>query len=385
MKICFISHSSYLGGAERALLEAIKALGKKGTTCNVVVPYDGPLCEELKRIHVPYRVVKYRPWVSNKKQSCWARTRDLLISLAMVIPLSAAVIRWRSTHVYTNTMYIFSGAVAAFLTRRPHIWHIHEFGFADHGFKFLYGKKPSLRLMDWLSTLVITNSKAVADAYAQDIPPSKIKVAYQSVSMSSPPEGRKATDTFWCVIVGALSVGKRQDDAIKAIAVLVNKGLKVGLYVIGDGGQDYASHLTQITQEFNVEKNVQFLGHRDDAFEYMSMSDVVLMCSRSEAFGRVTIEGMLAEKPVIGSRSGATPELIQDGITGLLYEPGDFEQLAQRIEYLYANPDEASLMGQRAREWALKHFGQERYGEDLLRLVAGIPGPCRELGCEKIS
>jgi glycosyltransferase involved in cell wall biosynthesis len=102
----------------------------------------------------------------------------------------------------------------------------------------------------------------------------------------------------------------------------------------------------------------------------MRRADVVLMCSRSEAFGRVTIEGMLAGKPVIGSRSGATPELIQDGVTGLIYEPRNYKQLAQKIEYLYANPEKTALMGQQAKEWAMATFGQARYGDDLIRLLS---------------
>jgi glycosyltransferase involved in cell wall biosynthesis len=58
------------------------------------------------------------------------------------------------------------------------------------------------------------------------------------------------------------------------------------------------------------------------------------MCSRSEAFGRVTVEYLRRGRPVIGTRSGGTPELVDDGRTGLLYSPGDTRALANRIELL---------------------------------------------------
>jgi hypothetical protein len=176
-----------MGGAERDLLEAVRALTEKGVNCTVLLPYKGPLAEELKNLNIAFRVVKYRPWVSTQVESRWLRVKNLLISLAMAIPTSISIIRWRSTIVWTNTSYVFTGAVAAFLTRRPHIWHIHEFGVQDHGFNFLYGKRLPFRLMDSLSALVIANSRAVANACAIDIPPSKIRVIYQSVSIPSSP------------------------------------------------------------------------------------------------------------------------------------------------------------------------------------------------------
>jgi len=58
------------------------------------------------------------------------------------------------------------------------------------------------------------------------------------------------------------------------------------------------------------------------------------MCSRLEAFGRVTVEYLRRGRPVIGTRSGGTPEIVDDGVTGLLYNPGDIEALAEQIEHV---------------------------------------------------
>ena len=372
MRICFISHSAYMGGAERALLEAIRSLMKRGITCLVILPYEGPLCEELARLKVTYRVVKYRPWVYKKHVSWWKRLNDFLISLVMVIPAAKTIVRWESTIVYTNTITIFTGALAAMLTRRPHIWHIHEFGYQDHGLEFLFGKKLSLGLMDRLSVLCIAASKALADAYRGTISPSKLKVIYQSVSMSSSSISIKPTSAFKCVIVGKISEGKNQEDAVNAVAILSKKGILVNLSIIGDGFEDYIARLDEIIQKNNIQNEVKFAGYSNDAFGYMCNADVILMCSRSEGFGRVTVEGMLASKPVIGARGGATRELIQDGITGLLYTPGNYRELARKIEYLRRHSATAELLGKNAREWALNEFSEERYGADLIQLLITV-------------
>jgi glycosyltransferase involved in cell wall biosynthesis len=373
MRVCFVSHSAYMGGAERALLEAIRSLTNRGVTCHVILPYGGPLCEELSKMNVAFQVVKYQPWVYRGNMSWWWRTRCLLISLVMVIPTSRAIVRWKSTIVYTNTITIFTGAMAAMLTRRPHIWNIHEFGDEDHGLKFLFGKSLSLGFMGRLSALCIAASKAIADALQGFIPPSKLKVIYQSVSISSPVTPmQKKSSAFKCIFVGNIAEGKNQEEAVRAVAELAKKGMTIELYIIGDGYEDYIAHLNNIIEKNGIQNNVRFLGYQNDAYSYMCIADVVLMCSRSEGFGRVTVEGMLAGKAIIGARSGATPELIQDGVTGLLYTLGAYKELAQKIEYLFDNPARAELMGKNAREWALEKFSEKRYGADLMQALLDV-------------
>lgn len=101
-------------------------------------------------------------------------------------------------------------------------------------------------------------------------------------------------------------------------------------------------------------------------------ADAILMCSKREAFGRVTVEGMLAGKPVIGANSGGTLELIQDGITGLLYTSGDPKALAEKIRYLYENPDTATHVGENAKAWAETSFTRDRYRKDVLEAFGSL-------------
>ena len=154
-----------------------------------------------------------------------------------------------------------------------------------------------------------------------------------------------------------------------AVAELVRKGMNIELYLIGNGYKEYIARLNNIIARNDLQDNIRFLGFKKDAYGYMCIADVVLMCSRSEGFGRVTVEGMLAGKVIIGARSGATTELVQDGVTGLLYALGAYKELAQKIEYVFNNPAQAKLMGNNAKEWASAKFSQERYGDDLMQAL----------------
>ncbi len=104
-------------------------------------------------------------------------------------------------------------------------------------------------------------------------------------------------------------------------------------------------------------------------FPVMQQADILLMCSRKEAFGRVTVEGMKAGKPVIGAGSGGTKELIRDGYNGFLYTFGDYRELAEKVKYLCQHPDEAGQMGENGKQWALEKFNIEHYTEEVLTVL----------------
>src|SRR5205823_11645068 len=116
---------------------------------------------------------------------------------------------------------------------------------------------------------------------------------------------------------------------------------------VGEGNLEYRQRLTAMVKRHNLQDRVVFTGFLDP-LPFVQSADIALVCSTCEAFGRVTVEGLLAGKPVIAANSGASPELIQDGFNGLLYKMGDVEELAQRIRYLYEQPDIAKRMAQNA-------------------------------------
>lgn len=375
MRVCFVSHSSEKWGAEKALLELIEALEPRGVEPYVLLPSYGPLIEELQKRQITYRVLPYKWWVG-RNVPAWKRMLRAFFNLALLIPVLLTIKRWKCQIVYTNTIAVSIGAVAAKLLGLPHVWHIHEFGKEDHGFVFDFHENFSLWLMDRFSEVWIANSHAVAEKYQQYTKPSKLKVVYHSVSV---PEvvselvlndsGDDIEEGMKCVIVGRLEEGKRQEDAIRAVGKLVREGIKVKLYVVGKGSGKYENYLRRLVKDDNLEGYVVLVGHLEDPFPLMKNSHVLLMCSRSEAFGRVTVEAMKLGKPVIGARSGGTVELIRDGFNGFLYTPGSYEELSNKIRYLYENPDIVDQMGKNALQWAEEHFTPELYGEGVMKIL----------------
>ena len=151
---------------------------------------------------------------------------------------------------------------------------------------------------------------------------------------------------------------------------LRDMGISAELLMVGETlDQKYHDQLRGLVQRHNLVDRVTFHGHSDAPIALMNSADVVLMCSRREAFGRVTVEGMKLGKPVIGTKSGGTTEIIEDGRTGLLYEPGQAEELAKRISFLHRYPSERDSLGLAARASADERFSRQEYGKNIANVI----------------
>ena len=152
----------------------------------------------------------------------------------------------------------------------------------------------------------------------------------------------------------------------------MRRGVDAELLIVGTGNKRFRNSLMQQIKYLNLEERVIFHGYAENPLPLIHAADVILMCSRFEAFGRVTVETMLAGKPIIATASGGTRELIKNGETGLLYKPGDHNELAKKIQHLYENPKESAKLGTAALIWAEGRFGRERYAKEMLNLLNNV-------------
>ena len=377
MRICFILHSSGKGGAERVNLELIDGLAKKGIQCFAILPSYGPLIKELEKRRIPVKIISYKWWMREEGSPLWKRVGRSALNLMSTISVDRQVKKWKADIVYSNTITICVGAFAAKLLHMPYIWHIHEFGYEDYRLCFDLGNKIALRIMNQLSDVFIVSSKAVMEKYRKFFPDRKIKLIYYAVCVTNESSCKilkikkqlqEASGTK-CMIVGSLHKGKYQEDAIGAIGKLIDEEIDVRLYIVGEGKLKYKQYLESLIVRGDLKSHVQFLGYIDNPFPVMQQADILLMCSRKEAFGRVTVEGMKAGKPVIGADSGGTKELIRDHYNGFLYTFGDYHELAEKVKYLCQHPDEARKMGENGKQWALEKFNIEHYTEEVLTVL----------------
>lgn len=376
MRVCFISHSAGRYGAELALLELLQGLLRLGVQVLVLVPTKGPLLDELDRLNIEWRIIGYPAWMSRPRLLPHRAAKRLLKTVLMSVRVARIIKNWNADVVYTNTVVIGVGALAARLARVPHVWHSHESLSHNPSQKFDLGESIVSRLMDRLSAAIIVTSRSVKNDYRNFANPGKICVVYQSVTPGSDMGNMPDTDVkrlfFQCVIVGSLHPWKGQDQAISAVAELARRGINVHLLLVGDDGKRYRAQLARQVGILEMAQRIRFHGYAKDPLPLLRSADAVLVCSRWEAFGRVAVEAMLAGRPVIGSARGATPEIIQHGKTGLLYEWRNVKELADRIQFLHDNPDERFRTGHCAQQWAKNRFTQDRYAREILEILSEV-------------
>jgi N-acetyl-alpha-D-glucosaminyl L-malate synthase BshA len=146
---------------------------------------------------------------------------------------------------------------------------------------------------------------------------------------------------------------KRVVDVVKVFALVV-KEIPAQLVLIGDGPDRSAAEW--LAHDLQINDRVHFLGKQDRVSELLPLADLMLMPSELESFGLAALEAMACKVPAIATRVGGVPELIDDGITGLLYPVGDVEAMAAGAIALLEDRDRLDAMRGEARKTARARF-----------------------------
>jgi len=166
-------------------------------------------------------------------------------------------------------------------------------------------------------------------------------------------------------------VRKGQEVFVRAAAQIKDRFPSARFVIIGSpfaGNESHLDILQTMVHDLGLDGRVVFAGHLDRPLAGLAALDISVMASaQPEPLGNVTIESMALGCAVIGTNIGGTPELIHDGITGLLVPPGDDAAMAAAMTRLLAHPDEASAMGRRAQE---DYFSRLEFGVFYRKLVA---------------
>lgn len=348
-KALIFSHSSRLGGAERSLLELVRYLvSDYQTQCTVILQPNGLSIEHLENAGAEIITAPINWWCAGAGHPDIDTIRhDMSYSLEWLLGNLEQLKALQPDVILTNTITIPWGALCAQLLQRPHIWMINEFGVQDHGLRFIYPFEEILSIIQSAADKIVTRSHAVQNTLFPDLMPGKLETIYPSIE---PPDSKIKTnhkhstfydqpESFRLLMTSTLMAAKGQEDAVLSVIELAkNRNRNVELVLAGYAQPDYQTYLEKLIHDGGIEELVHIIPFQENVFSVLQEADAVLMCSKMEAFGRVTVEAMLMEKAVIATNTGGSVEIIQDGVTGLLYTPGNYQQLADKIETLMMNP-----------------------------------------------
>ena len=366
IRVLYVTHSVAMQGANLALLELVQDLKREYNVEPVVL---------MPRIHKNYsdnnlllacqknQIECYSyPFYRFQNSTRWVHYVRCFSNI-LCYPYIYMKFRKHSYDIiHSNGSVISLGAFLSQTMKCPHVWHLREAGALHYGTKPLLGKWYGKWIYKY-GDVFIAISKALKTYYSTLIPASKIVQIYDGVRIPTPcPAAKHDNEIFQLCMVGLVTPPKNQLDALMALAILVNEWhvTRLHLTFIGFLELSYFEKLSSFVHDEGLDEFVTFLGERTDVPTQLESMDAGLILSKFEAFGRVTVEYMMHGLAVIASNTGANPELVEDGATGLLCKLGDAQELASHVRTLMSNREKLLEFSAKGRKRAMQLFSIEQ-------------------------
>lgn len=378
-KVLFIaSDNDSTSGAFRSMVVLCNLLQEKfGLDICVVLPKNGDGVNLLKASKIRYTIIDSEDWIILQSASESQKKNKLRkmhnINSRAVSTLKRFVKGEKFDLIHINTSYSYVGAIVANQLNIPLVWHIREFLEEDQS-RTMVNRIKGYKLMS-RANAVVAISDSIFNKY-KAILNSDIRRIYNGIAIESFYNQDKTIlnkEKTILVCVGTIDEYKGQGIAVEALFNLKKSSKNdIELWLIGNDRTEYADRLRAFIASNGLSENVKFLGRRQDVAELYQQSDIACVCSKAEAFGRITVEAMMSGNLVIGADTAGTKEIIEDGVDGLLFKSGDSDSLYNKIKFALDNKEEARKLAKHGRQTAIEKFTADRNAEEIYNLYQEI-------------
>ena len=349
-----------LGGGGRSALLIIDGLRKKGWDVSVAVPGLGPFTDAAEKLGVNPRLFPYddvcwrRPYYSLKVFGYWHKLLKKL----------------KPDLVVMNYPGLARNIVLA--ARRfdvPIVSHV-RFKVTAEDYKWwLLGSYPIEGLI-FNSHFLQQESEPVISSFS--VRPKKQYVVHNAVDLDSflplplPEEGMPLRVGMFANFTEA----KNHEEFVKAAALVHEDFPQVEFVMVGAATleTEVEERIRRLVRNLGAEDYVRFLGHQEDIAGEMGRCAFTALTSRYEPFGRVLIESMACGRPVVAANVGGIPEVVEHGVTGLLYPSGDPAALAGAMAALLENRPLLEEMSRKGVERVHERFSIDSHLTRLERI-----------------
>jgi len=351
--VLHIAKASGISGSENHLLLLLPALRERGIDARFLMLHEDEvgaweLARRLDEAGVPVEGIRL----------------PRAASPAALARLVSAIRRLRPDIVHTHLVHAdFYGLAAARLARVPVL------ASTKHGFN-TFRDRRSFALADRATVIGVDLHVAISAGLArylaqrEGFSEREFEIVHYGIEAGTEPPQPPAPDRL--AIVGRLIPIKGHETLFAALRELPD----VRLEVAGDGPLEHA--LRELAAPLG--ERISFLGRVAPAASVLERAGIVIVPSLGEGFGMVALEAMERGRAVVASAIGGLPELVVDGVTGLVVPPSEPDALREAIRSLLGDPERARMMGAAGRRRALEAFSQTRNTERMAELYAAVLG-----------
>jgi glycosyltransferase involved in cell wall biosynthesis len=369
-RVLIIEPAGLLGGSERALLDLVSHIDRRHFDVAVVCPPNSQFGAELDRIGVskieaPLELLHLRGRVA-RLRAAWS---------------IATIIRRFAPHVvHVNQAGLLRVTTAAcLLSRTPVLCHVRMLQDARQ----LRDRPPkSLRPARYIAVSEAVLLELGRQRSPAAVPMSRIydpldeNALLEDAQAGSQPDIRTQfsipRSAKLIALIGRVCADKQQDLLIEAAARLSTRDIYY--IIVGDepfrppGSPSYVRKLEQDTKELGLDGHVVFTGMRADVARIIGSCDVIVLASQEEALGRVLLEALALETPIVGPNGGGPGEIIGRDERGLAFEAGSASSFAQSIRITLADSATANARTQRGHQWVRERCSPVDHARAVERL-----------------
>jgi glycosyltransferase involved in cell wall biosynthesis len=352
--ILYLHNESIMGGAEISLLNLVKRLNRKLFIPHFTCSKKGPFIDELEKIKITPDFVQF-PSIR------WPNPVQIYNTVRNLIDI---IKKKQINLIHSNQprSNLF-GAIAAKIKNVPIVWHERCLE---------RGRIDSDNIFSFLPDRIICNSSAVRNRFTKEKINTKIKTILNGVDLREFDPGlngrviRKefniGEDEFIIGTVGRIDPEKGYEYFLESARIILQDFKNIRFLVVGGAfnNPSLERSLYEMSVEKGIDKRTIFTGFRRDIPQILASMDVVVLPSGIDACSRVLFESMAMRRPLVAANAGGTPEVVQEGVTGLLVKPGDSSEMAKCIMKLLNNKGLAEQYGNAGRKRVEAMFTIER-------------------------
>jgi glycosyltransferase involved in cell wall biosynthesis len=367
-RLVMLIDSLGLGGAERLLVTYLQYFDTthfEPRVCALDVRDGNPTAADIQRLGIPVDLIPI------------PKLQDLTGLPRLVRYLR----QQRADLLHTQLQFADAlGSIAAKILRIPTISTLHTRQGPARNRSSLWRRQFTWWSLRHFCDQVIAVSEDARQHYLElgHLSPGQVKTLYNGIDLSQftcPDEAHRLAQRQTLgspshapllITVAVLRPAKGIQYLIEALPVILKSIPEVHYLVVGSG--EYEATLKEAAQQHGVAERVIFAGVRNDIPDLLALSDIFVLPTLDEALPTVLAEAMAAQKPIVASRVGGVPEMVEHGCNGLLVPPGDPAILAEACLQILQNSDQAGIMGRAGREIVEQRFNIRRQAQQLSEL-----------------
>lgn len=375
--ILFLSQGSDFYGSNIIMLEAAKHLKKRGYNIHIIFPNHGPIIREFDAIKISSEILNLGI-LRRKYVNLFGLINRGYFLLIALLKLFLFIKKHKIELVYSNGLGVIVGFFVAQLTRKKHLWHIHEIIQKP---KFFYVFYRIILNLDISYKIAVSEavrlfwsknrSKKFSMIY-NGIPSTEILVNNSKLrnELEIPPS------VLLIGMIGRVSYLKGQEYFIRICHELLKHKSNLKFIMVGDvysGNEQLYQDLIALKERLGVSSSIIDLGYRRDITNILAALDLFILPSiLPDSFPTVILEAMGQGKAIVSTRQGGALEMLEDKISGTFIPINDEKAASNIIIPLLNDQKLRTEMGYRARKKVLMDFSSEKFQKNLIELIDTI-------------